>query len=77
MQFADIRTEWRVNDIERSLQSKAESHQVSLLNSDVASLERTVRGLSSLCDGLRYELQTCQDQVRELQRVIDEDIPNL
>lgn len=74
--FADIRTEWRVNDIERSLQSKAESYQVSSLSSDVDRLERTIRELSSLCDGFRYELQTCKDQVMDLQRYIDENIPN-
>jgi len=48
--FADIRTEWRVNDIERALQQKADSGDLSSTNSDVGRLEHSLRrGLLHTC----------------------------
>ena len=67
MRFADIRVEWRVDKIETDLYRKAESHEVSSLRSDVDSMERIIRELSSLCDGLRSELQTCQERLNMLE----------
>lgn len=76
-QFADIRVEWRVADIERNLQRKADSHEVSTLRSDVDSLECTNRQLSSEVTVLRTELQTLQDSIRTLQDQINELMPEL
>jgi hypothetical protein len=72
--FADIRTEWRVNDIEKSLHQKAENHKVDSLCGDVDRLERTVREISSICDGLRSELEAVREEVRCLREQV---IPEL
>lgn len=69
--FADVRTEWRVNDIERSLRGKAESHEVSSLRSDVDGLERTIREMRSLCDGLRFELETYKSELNTCQIMLE------
>lgn len=66
MRFDDCRTEWRINDIERKVDRKADEYEVSQARRDVDSLERTVRELSSMVDGLRHELEACQDQVNQL-----------
>ncbi len=64
--FSDPRTEWRINDIERSVRGKADSHEVSTLSSDVGRLERANGELRSEVDGLRNELQALQGQVERL-----------
>lgn len=68
MRFADIRTEWRVEQIERDLQRKVESHEVSTLRSDVDSLERANRELSSCIDGLRATCETLLQRIEEIER---------
>ena len=68
MRFADIRTEWRVEQIERDLQRKVESHKVSTLRSDVDSLERANRELSSCIDGLRATCETLLQRIEEIER---------
>jgi predicted nucleic acid-binding Zn-ribbon protein len=65
--FADVRVEWHVEQIERDISRKADSHEVYTLCSDVDSLERTCGVLSSVVDGLRNELATLQDQIRASQ----------
>lgn len=72
MQFADIRTEWRVNDIERALQQKAESYQVEQVRSDVGSVERSLREACSCIDGLRNALEATLERVEALERRIEE-----
>ena len=72
MRFADIRTEWRVEQIERDLQRKVESHEVSTLRSDVDSLERANRELSSCIDGLRATCETLLQRIEEIERQDDE-----
>jgi predicted RNase H-like nuclease (RuvC/YqgF family) len=67
MRFADIRTEWRVDQIERDLQRKAESHEVSTLRSDVDSLERANRELISYIDGLRSTCETLLQRIEEIE----------
>lgn len=61
--FADIRTEWRVDSIERKLDQKGESHEISSLRSDVDRLERTNTELSSEIAGLRDELSTLRENI--------------
>lgn len=71
MRFADIRTEWRVDEIERNLSRKADSYEVSTLSSDVGRLERANGELRSEVDGLRNELQTCKDQIERLLQLVE------
>ena len=69
--FADIRVEWRVNDIERSIRDKADSHQVYQISSDVDSLERSLRETSSETSRLRDELCSTQDQLYRLEKRLE------
>ena len=66
--FTDIRTEWRLNDIERSLRDKAENYEVNSIRGNVDNLERTCRELRSTVDGLCSQLETCQERVMYLER---------
>lgn len=68
--FADIRTEWRVNDIERDLRNKADSWQITSLRSDVDRLENTMRELGSICDGLRSEIEILREENRQLRELL-------
>jgi prefoldin subunit 5 len=74
MRFADIRTEWRVDQIERDLQRKVESHEVSTLRSDVDSLERANRELSSCIDGLRATCETLLQRIEEIERQAKDEV---
>jgi polyhydroxyalkanoate synthesis regulator phasin len=64
--FADIRVEWRVEEIERNLQRKADQHEISTLSGDVGRLECSMREARSDVDGLRSQLQALQDQLAQL-----------
>jgi predicted nucleic acid-binding Zn-ribbon protein len=64
--FADIRVEWRVEEIERNLQRKADQHEIYTLTGDVDRLECSLREARAEVDGLRHELQVLQDQVTQL-----------
>lgn len=61
--FADIRTEWRVNDIENSLKGKTDRHELSTTNRNVDRLEYSLRELSAEIARLRSELQTTQNEL--------------
>ena len=74
MRFADIRTEWRVEQIERDLQRKVESHEVSTLRSDVDSLERANREFSSCIDGLRATCETLLQRIEEIERQAKDEV---
>lgn len=74
MRFDDCRTEWRISDIERSLRDKVDRHELSSTNGDVARLEDSIRELSSLVDGLRYELQTCKEKLNYFEQKEYENI---
>ena len=64
--FADIRVEWRVEEIERTLHRKADSYEISTLRSNVDSLEHANRELCAEVARLRHELQALEDQVAYL-----------
>jgi predicted nucleic acid-binding Zn-ribbon protein len=64
--FADIRVEWRVEEIERNLQRKADQNEIYTLTGDVDRLECSLREARAEVDGLRHELQALQDQVTQL-----------
>ena len=68
--FADPRTEWRINDIERGLNEKATHYEVSAMRSDVDRLDCTVRELSALVDGLRNELEASKNHTERLEQMI-------
>jgi len=68
--FADIRTEWRVNDIERALQQKADSGDLSSTNSDVGRLEHSLREACSTLAGLCNELQAATYKIELLEQAI-------
>jgi uncharacterized ParB-like nuclease family protein len=55
--FADIRVEWRVEEIERNLQRKADQNEIYTLTGDVDRLECSLREARAEVDGLRHELQ--------------------
>ena len=64
MSQAHILEEWRIQNLERKIQGKPDAYEIHALRSDVDSLERTVRELSAVVDGLRNELQAAQDSLR-------------
>ena len=68
--FADIRVEWRVEEIECSLQRKADQHEVSSLSSDVGRLEHSLRETRTEAAGLYSQVQTMQDQIEQLQAAL-------
>ncbi len=70
MMFADIRTEWRVDQIERDIRGKAEAHEVSTLSSDVVRLQRTNREISSCVDGLRSTVEACLERIERLEQEV-------
>jgi hypothetical protein len=64
-----ILEEWRIRDqIESATRGKVDDYEFHSLKSDVASLERTVRELSSAFDGVRFELQQLQESLNERQQ---------
>lgn len=74
MRFADIRTEWRVEQIERDLQRKVESNEVSTLRSNVDSLERANRELSFYIDELRATCETLLQRIEEIERQAKDEV---
>jgi len=66
-QFADIRTEWRVSDIEHKLNQKSERYEVDSISSDVHRLEHSLQDSCFDISQLRNEFQTLQEQFRLLQ----------
>ena len=58
--------EWRIQDIERKANAAATSHEVSALRSELDRLERTVRELRSMVDGLRAEQMAAQEAISRL-----------
>lgn len=57
-----ILEEWCIRDqIESATRGKVDDYEFHSLKSDVASLELTVREISSTLDGLRFELQQLQE----------------
>ena len=70
--FSDCRTEWRIADVERKAeQAQSAVWKVDSLSSDVSRMESSLRDFISLVDGLRDQLQTCQDKIELLERRIE------
>ena len=67
--FADVRTEWRVADIERQISSlERKSYEVDSLRSDVARLERSNGELGTEIVGLRAQLGTALSAIQQMQQ---------
>jgi predicted RNase H-like nuclease (RuvC/YqgF family) len=60
-------------DIDRlanEVRGKANSYEVSSLDSKLGSLERELRDLSATCDGLRSELSNLQENFRQALEIL-------
>lgn len=66
MQFSDPRFEWRIADIERQLNDKQSKYETTEADRRLDRLESALREARSQIDGLRSELEACQDQVIQL-----------
>ena len=65
--YGDIRDEWNLNEIERKVDEAIRRlYEIDAFRESLARLECSVRELSTENDGLRNELQECQDRIREL-----------
>jgi predicted nucleic acid-binding Zn-ribbon protein len=68
VRFDDTRTEWRIEAIERSIQGKADAHEIHSLRSHVDNLEYSLRESRSETSELRSQLYSLQEAVEQLQR---------
>ncbi len=66
--MSDPRFEWRISDIERTLQGKADKYAVDSIGGYVDSLERANRQLRSDVDELRSQLNEMLTRVENLER---------
>jgi len=56
-------SDWRLNEIEQKAEcAVSRLYELDTFRSELASLERAVRGLGSEVVELRAELQACKDQ---------------
>ncbi len=69
------RLESDVRDIKNQLSQSAKSYELQQISSDVDSLERTVRGISSSFDEFRYELETLKEEMRTLREELILNVP--
>ena len=71
--FADVRTEWRVLDIERQLSSaERKLYEIDSLRSDVVRLERAHGEIRAEVDGLRSQLASSTERIEQLERAVQE-----
>jgi len=75
--FADIRTEWRVNEIERSLQQKADRHEISSISGDVDRLQCSLREARAETYELRAQLQEVQDHLQNITSIVEQIMHNV
>jgi len=66
MQTGYIRDEWRINAIEdKANRAMYKANELDALRSNVDSLERACREFRTEVDGLRNELQSLKDALRQ------------
>lgn len=58
--------EWRIQDIERKANDAATKMEIASLRGELDRVERTVRELRSVVDGLRAELVSAQEALGRL-----------
>lgn len=65
--------DWKIRDIENTAnEAKLRLHELDTLRSDVDCMEHTLRKARSEADGLRNELQACQERITQLEARLDE-----
>ncbi len=65
---SDIRLDWRINDIERALREKAESHQLESIRCNVDRLECSLREACSTINELRNRLEASIERIERLEQ---------
>lgn len=67
-----ILEEWRIRDIEQKAErASSRLYEIDSLNSNVGSLEHSVREIRAECDGLRSELQAQADRMMAIEDRLD------
>jgi TolA-binding protein len=66
--MSDPRFEWRISDIERTLQGKADKYALDSISGYVDSLERANRSLRYDVDDLRSRLDEMQARIENVER---------
>jgi len=72
MATGDIRDEWRLSAIERSLSCKAESHEISSLRDKLYSCEHSLSNAEHEISNLRSENYQRAEEIRQLTLLIEE-----
>lgn len=63
----DIRDDWKLNEIDNKAQRAMDkANEIDSVRSNVDSLEHLCRELSTQVDGLRHELQSLKDGLRQV-----------
>ena len=60
-----------VSDIKRQLNGKVESHEIHSLKSNVDSMERSLREISSNFDALRYRVEETENKIDQILLELD------
>ena len=67
-----ILEEWRLRDIEQKAdRAHNRLYEIDTLNSNVGSLEHSMREVRSLVDGLRNELEAAQSEIGQLKAALE------
>lgn len=68
-----ILEEWRIQAIEQKAdQANRRLYELDTLRGNVDRLEHTDRELRSLIDGLCYTVETCLNEIRDLQQTVSD-----
>ena len=59
-----------ISDVQRQLHNKAESYELTNINSKLHSLESTVVNLESTISDLRYQVEDLIEKVRTLEWIV-------
>jgi len=59
-----------ISDVQRQLHNKAESYELTNINSKLHSLESTVVNLESTISDLRYQVEDLIEKVRTLESIV-------
>ena len=76
MRFDDTRIEWRISDIERKVEQKADSLSVYSMQSDIMSLETSrergaeiIERLQCNIEGLLSKIERMEERITQLEEV--------
>lgn len=66
--YGDVRDDWKIRDIESKVNQVGQRmYELDALRGDVSRLERDNKELSSLVNGLRYELEALSERTRQIE----------